>query len=91
MNPKLYLEISRLQRGTQLLIPKLSFQRVAREIMQQYGDIRWQSLALEALQEAAEIYLVVLFMDARSCTSHRDRVTTNPRDINLVKTLQRID
>ena len=55
-------EIRRYQRGTELLIRKLPFQRLVREIAQDYKtDLRFQSSAVAALQESAEAYLVGLF------------------------------
>ena len=48
----------------ELLIRKLPFQRLVREIAQDYKtDLRFRSEAVLALQEAAEIYLVHLFED----------------------------
>ncbi len=67
-------EIRRYQRTTELLIRKLPFARLVREIAQEYvsvhfeGDeavgMRWQAQAIACLQEAAEAYLVHLFEDA---------------------------
>nr|CDJ89712.1 Histone core domain containing protein [Haemonchus contortus] len=63
-------EIRHLQRTTDLLIPRLPFQRLVREVTHQVlkergitEDYRWQSNALLALQEASEAYLVGLFED----------------------------
>lgn len=51
-----------------LLIRKLPFQRLVREIAQDYKtDLRFQSSAVLALQEAAEAYLVGLFEDTNLC------------------------
>jgi histone H3 len=69
-------EIRRYQKSTDLLIRKLPFQRLIREIAQDYRtDNRFQSTALEALQEAAEDYLVSLFEDTNLCAIHAKRVT----------------
>ncbi|KAF9354382.1 centromeric DNA-binding histone H3-like protein cse4 [Mortierella sp. NVP85] len=65
-------EIRQYQRSTDLLIQKLPFARVVREIADEYAamsgmvgvGMRWQSTALMALQEAAEAYMVHLFEDA---------------------------
>jgi histone H3 len=58
-------EIRKYQKGTELLLRKLPFQRLVREIAQDYrSDLRFQSLALLALQEATEAFLVGLFEDA---------------------------
>jgi len=55
-------EIQRYQKNTELLIKKLPFQRLVREIAADFkADLRWQSKAVQALQESAEAYLVNLF------------------------------
>jgi histone H3 len=52
-------EIRRYQKDTNLLLPKLSFSRVVREVTQEFKhDVRFQASAIGALQEAAEAYLV---------------------------------
>lgn len=57
-------EIRRYQKSTELLIRKLPFQRLVREIAQDFKtDLRFQSSAVMALQESAEAYLVSLFED----------------------------
>ena len=58
------MDIRKYQKGTELLIRKLPFQRLVKEISQQYRfELRWQSHAIMALQEAAEAFLVSLFED----------------------------
>ncbi|XP_027201889.2 histone H3.3-like [Dermatophagoides pteronyssinus] len=82
-------EIRRYQSTTHQLIPRLPFQRIVREIAQSLKDtLRFQPLALEALQEAAESYLIVLFEDANLCAIHARRVTIMPRDINLARRIR---
>ncbi|KAJ7224262.1 histone-fold-containing protein [Mycena pura] len=82
-------EIRRYQKSTELLIRKLPFQRLVREIAQGYKpDIRFQSTALEALQEVTEHYLVQLFDDAQACALHAKRVTLMQRDIMLARRLR---
>lgn len=62
-------EIRRYQKSTDLLIRKLPFQRLVREIAQSYNEeLRFQTSALAALQEAAEAYLVGLFEDTNLCS-----------------------
>ena len=57
-------EIRRYQKSTELLIRKLPFQRLVREIAQDFkSDLRFQSSAIGALQESVEAYLVSLFED----------------------------
>ncbi|XP_037698187.1 uncharacterized protein LOC119539110 [Choloepus didactylus] len=61
-------EIRRYQKSTELLIRKLPFQRLVREIAQDFKtDLRFQSSAVMALQEACEAYLVGLFEDTNLC------------------------
>ena len=82
-------EIRKLQRTTDLLIRKLPFQRLVREIAQDYdSNIRFQSHALLALQEASEAYLVGLFEDTNLCAIHAKRVTIMPKDIQLARRIR---
>jgi len=63
-------EIRRYQKSTELLIRKLPFQRLVREIAQDCKDgLRFQSSAIAALQEASEAYLTALFEDVNLCAS----------------------
>ena len=63
------------------LIRKLPFQRLVREIAQDFKtDLRFQSSAILALQEASEAYLVGLFEDTNLCAIHAKRVTIMPKD-----------
>ena len=82
-------EIRRYQKSTELLIRKLPFQRLVREITQDYKtDIRFQGSALLALQESAEAYLVGLFEDANLCAIHAKRVTIQPKDMQLARRIR---
>ena len=78
-------EIRRYQKSTELLIQKLPFQRLVWEIAQNLGkvDIRFQSGAIMALQEASEGYLVGLLEDSNLCAVHAKWVTIMPKDIQL--------
>ncbi|CAI5730990.1 unnamed protein product [Peronospora destructor] len=78
-------EIRLLQRSTKLLLRKLPFARVIREIQTEFTGVgyRWQAEALLALQEAAETYLVRVFEDANLCAIHGKRVTLQVKDIQL--------
>lgn len=51
-------------------------------------DLSWQPAALEALQEAAEMYLVHLFEDSNLCAIHAKRVTLQPKDIQLARRIR---
>jgi histone H3 len=82
-------EIRKYQKGTELLIRKLPFSRLVREVAQDYhNDLRFQSTAILALQEAAEAYLVSLFEDANLCAIHAKRVTIMPKDIQLARRIR---
>ena len=86
-------EIQRYQKSMELLIRKLPFQRLVREISCDKkviasplcGKVRFQSLAIKVLQEASEAYLVGLFEDTNLCAIHAKRVTIMPKDIQLAR------
>ncbi|KAL8213225.1 UNVERIFIED_CONTAM: hypothetical protein K2H54_061498 [Gekko kuhli] len=85
------LEIRKYQKSTNLLIQKLPFARVVREICLDYTrgvDMQWQAMALLALQEAAEAFLVHLMEDAYICAIHAKRVTLFPKDIQLARRIR---
>ena len=82
-------EIRKFQKSTELLLRKLPFQRLVREIAQEYkSDLRFQSQAVLALQEAAEAYMVGLFEDTNLCAIHAKRVTIMPKDIQLARRIR---
>ena len=89
-------QIRQYQKSMELLIRKLPFQRLVREIAGDSkvitsplcGKVRFQSAAIMALQEAAEAYLVGLFEDTNLCTIHARRVTIMPKDIQLARRIR---
>ena len=82
-------DIHHFQGSTALLIRKLPFQRVVREIAQDFKtEVRFQSAAVLCLQEATEAYLVRLFDDANLCAIHAKGVTIMPRDIQLARRIR---
>ncbi|KAK6529613.1 centromeric DNA-binding histone H3-like protein cse4 [Arthrobotrys megalospora] len=93
-------EIRKYQKSTELLLRKLPFSRLVREICADQIDIvnsqfhrsnesmRWQSQALLALQEAAEAFMVHLFEDANLCAIHAKRVTIMQKDIQLARRIR---
>lgn len=82
-------EIRKYQKSTDLLIRKLPFQRLVREIAEDVKpDLCFQSQAVLALQEAAEAYLVGLFEDTNLCAIHAKRVTIMPKDVQLARRLR---
>ena len=82
-------EIKKYQKSTELLIRKLPFQKLIREIASSFkSDLRFQSSAILALQEASESYLVGLFEDTNLCAIHAKRVTIMPKDMMLAKRIR---
>ena len=82
-------DIRHFQKTSALLIRKLPFQRLVREITQDFKtDLWFQSAAILCLQEAAEAYLVRLFDDANLCAIHTRRVTILPKDIQLARRIR---
>ena len=87
-------EIRQFQKGYDLLIPRLPFARLVKEIAQNLSrtyniqGLRFQSAALMAMQEAAEAYLVALMEDTVLCCIHARRVTIMPRDMTLARRIR---
>ncbi|CAH1761827.1 6391_t:CDS:2 [Entrophospora sp. SA101] len=87
-------EIRQYQKTTNLLLRKLPFSRVVREIAMEILQpdsqvgFRWQSTAILALQEATEAFLVHLFEDANLCAIHAKRVTLMQKDIQLARRIR---
>ena len=82
-------DIRRYQKSTELLFRKLPFQRVVREIVQDFmSDLRFTRLSLLAIQEAAESYIIQMFEDTNLCAIHAKRVTIMPRDIHLAQRIR---
>jgi histone H3 len=82
-------EIRRYQKSTEVLIRRLPFQRLVREIAQDVRtDLRFQATALMALQEAAEAHLVGLFESTNLCAIHASRQTIMPKDMQLARRIR---
>ncbi|KAJ3145773.1 centromeric DNA-binding histone H3-like protein cse4 [Geranomyces michiganensis] len=89
-------EIRRYQKSTELLIRKLPFARLVKEVSADLSTMeyaggqppRWQSTAIMALQEASEAFMVHLFEDANLCAIHAKRVTIMQRDIHLARRIR---
>ena len=86
-------QIQRYQKSTELLIRKLPFQRLVREVSEFVSkekgveSFRYQSTAILALQEASEDFLVRMFSQCNDIYIHDKRVTVQPKDIQLWKRL----
>ena len=82
-------EIQKYQKSTELLIRKIPFQRLVREVVYQLKnkDFRIQSTALLGLQEACEDFLVHMFDQCNQIAIHGKRTTLMVKDILLWKRL----
>ena len=79
-------EIRRYQKSSELLIRRMPFQRLVREIAQVHNlYLRFQSGAILALQESTEAYLVGLLEDSNLCAIHAKRVTIMLKDMQLAQ------
>jgi len=79
-------EIRQYQKSADLLIPKRAFQRLVREVAQEFAaNLRFQSHALLAMQEASETFLTTVFEDTNLCAIHARRVTIMPSDMQLAR------
>jgi histone H3 len=82
-------EIRKYQKNTDLLIRKVPFQRLVRDVAKEFkADLRFQSSAILALQEASEAYIVTLFEDTNICAIHAGRVTIMSRDMHLARRIR---
>ena len=86
-------QIRKYQKSTELLIRKLPFQRLVREVSQEVSKdlgvdpFRYQSTAILALQEASEDFLVRMFSQCNDICVHGKRVTIQNKDIQLWRRL----
>lgn len=77
-------EIRQYQQPSSTIIPKLAFQRLARQISLSVDEsIRFQKSAVFALQIASEEHLITIFEEANACTEHANRSTLMIKDVQL--------
>ena len=82
-------EIKKYQRDVSNLIPRAPFQKLVRSICSGVdNELRFQSQALVALQEAAEAYVVGLFEDTNLCCLHANRMTVMKKDMELARRIR---
>eukprot|EP01032_Pedospumella_encystans_P031064 gene31064-35057_t len=82
-------EIRKYQKSTELLVGKLPFDRLVREVSQDFKvDLRFQGSAVLALQEASEAYVTGLFEDTNLAAIHAKRVTIMPKDLQLARRIR---
>lgn len=82
-------EIRRYQRSTDLLIPKMPFERLIKEMSQQTAldGIKWKKDAVQALHMATEDYLTELFKKMNQLAVARKAKTIMPQDNHTIKAL----
>ena len=82
-------QIWQYQKSTELLIQKLPFQHLVKEILHDFkANFHIAPATVTALQEAAEAHLVGLFEDSNPCAIHAKRVTIMPKDINIARCIR---
>jgi histone H3 len=83
-------EIRKYQKSTDFLIKKRPFHRLIKEILQDKHNAKFrvQKSMLDALQTAAEAYLVDLMNDTNMCALHAKRVTIQAHDMRLARRLR---
>ena len=82
-------QIHQYQKTTGLLICKLLFQQLVREIAQSFKtDLHFCADAISTMQESAKAYLVCVLEDANLCAIHAKRVMIMPKDMQLALCIQ---
>ena len=82
-------EIKRYQKSVDAIIPRAPFQRLVKNIAQEFNsDLRFQSQAIVALQEATEAYIVGVFEDTNLCAIHAKRQTIMRKDMVLARRIR---
>ena len=82
-------EIKRYQKTTEMLLPRAPFQRLVRSLSMDINhELRFQSQALQALQEATEAFIVGLFEDTNLCAIHAKRQTVFSKDMQLARRIR---
>jgi histone H3 len=82
-------EVKRYQKSVKVLLPRASFQRLVRSIVSDMDhELRFQSAALLAMQEASEAYIVGLFEDTNLCAIHANRKTVMKKDMDLARRIR---
>ena len=82
-------EVKRYQKSLDALIPRAPFQRLVKSICSDMDhELRFQSQAIVALQEASEAYIVGVFEDTNLCAIHANRTTIMKKDMELARRIR---
>lgn len=83
---KAKIEIRRLAKTTNRLIPKVVFNRVVRNMTAELNPfMRWTATALDAMQEETESYAIGIFRGAEKVRSFKGRSTLQREDMHFSK------
>eukprot|EP01059_Diplonema_ambulator_P034707 TRINITY_DN7928_c0_g1_i1.p1 TRINITY_DN7928_c0_g1~~TRINITY_DN7928_c0_g1_i1.p1 ORF type:complete len:181 (+),score=55.46 TRINITY_DN7928_c0_g1_i1:48-545(+) len=83
------IEIRKLQKTQNNLIPKSVMKSTMRSALEKYGPAYNMSpIALQMMQDAAEAFLIQYFQDALRIAIHAGRVTVMSKDLAMVKSLR---
>lgn len=75
-------EVRKLQKTTHMVIPRIPFERIVRELLQdRRSNTRLSSASIQALQEAAEMYLTEMLREGNNYAIHAKRTTLSPADL----------
>ena len=84
-------EIKTYQKDYGLLIRKLSFSQLVKEATRKcMNDVRFQTQAILALQEATEYYVVMWFQMVNYAAIHGKCVTIMKKDFQLVHQIMKV-
>ena len=83
---KALCETHKFQKSMELLIPKMAFLRIIREMLQcESMGYRIQADAVLVFHEATKAYLIWLMEDTNLCAIHAKCVTILPKDMQLAR------
>ncbi|EGT58667.1 hypothetical protein CAEBREN_07423 [Caenorhabditis brenneri] len=78
-------EVKMYQKSTENLIPKAAFARLVKELAQDYmTPLVFRKDAIDAIQEAAETFIVDLFRKSLIIAKRGNRATITPDDMKTV-------
>ena len=81
--------IKKYQKSNDTLLPRAAFMRLVKTITEDMDHhLRFQSQAIQALQEATEAYVVGLFEDTNLCAIHAKRQTVMKKDMVLARRIR---
>lgn len=84
-----YSNPGKLAKLTPLPFAKHQVREIALSMVPTGGEtLRWQTQAIQALQESCEAFMVHLFEDTNLCAIHAKRVTIMQKDVQLARRIR---